>query len=128
MNWLHSRLICHETHTIKPEDICDLMWIDEHPSRAARGHRAHKLSNSDHARLNMQMAIQQAGNNMTVFCLDNPSFGSNCMTRVMTNKGNALPDNRHGDTRDYFPGLNANPAAAAYDDIRRFSAHGDIDE
>jgi hypothetical protein len=65
---------------------------------------------------------------MATFCLDNPSFGSYGMTRILTYKGNAFPNNRNGCSWENFPGLNANPAAAAYDDICRFSAHGDIDE
>jgi hypothetical protein len=50
------------------------------------------------------------------------------MTRILTYKGNAFPRNRNRESWEYLPGLNANPAAAAYYDIRRFSAHGDIDE
>jgi hypothetical protein len=76
----------------------------------------------------MYVAIQQAGDNMAVFRLDYPSFGPNSMTRILTYKGNAFPRNRNRESWKYLPGLNANPAAAAYDDIRRFSAHGDIDE
>jgi hypothetical protein len=65
---------------------------------------------------------------MAVFCLDYLSFRPNGVTRVLTYKGNAFTKNRNGVSWEYFPGLNANPAAAAYDDIRRFSAHCDIDE
>jgi hypothetical protein len=50
------------------------------------------------------------------------------MTRILTYKGNAFPNNRNGGSWEYFPGLNAYPATAAYDDIRRGSAHGDINE
>jgi hypothetical protein len=74
------------------------------------------------------MAVQQAGDNMTVFCLDNSSVRPYGMTRVLAYKGNAFPNNRNGDSWEYFPGLNANPSSAAYDNIRRFSAHGDINE
>jgi len=74
------------------------------------------------------MTIQQAGDNMAAFCLDNSSVRPYGVTRVLAYKGNAFPKNRNGDSRDDFPGLNANPATAAYDDIRWFSAHSDIDE
>jgi hypothetical protein len=76
----------------------------------------------------MHMTIQQAGDNMAILSLDYPCLRSDGVTRVLTYKGNAFPNNRNGGSWEYFPGLNAYPATAAYDDIRRGSAHGDINE
>ena len=84
MDGLLLRFVHHQLDAFETKDVCDLMRVNEHASRAARSDRTHKFGDSYHARFNMHVTIQKSGDKETSFGVNNLCLFSNGMTRIRT--------------------------------------------
>ena len=128
MDWLLPGFVHHHPDTVKPKHVRHLVGINEQTGGTTRRNGTHKFGHGDHARLDMHVSVQQARNEITPVCFNNPCLFPNTMGGIFTNIGEMpVCDSKIG-IRNHLSGLYADPTTLANDQISRLSPHGDINE
>jgi hypothetical protein len=104
------------------------MRINEHARCATRRDSAHKLSDSDHARLNVHVTVEQAGDEIPAMRVDDDRILPDCVAGIRTDEGYAPVHD--GDICPVYDlaGLDADPLPMTDDEVGVGASHGDIYE
>ncbi len=121
-------LVQHQPDSLEAEHIRDLVRIDEHAGRAAHTYGTRKLRHGDHARFHMHVSIQQAGDQVAPFGVDDLCLPADRVPGILTDVGNVPILDRDIGARDDLPRLHADPIAVLNHQVSRDTSHGDIDQ
>ena len=128
MHRLPGGLVCHQFDALQPEDIGDLVRVDEHAGGAVRQDRPHKLGHGQHARFDVHMPIQQARHQVLAVCFDDACLLADGMGGIRADIGDPTILDGNIGLRHELAGLHADPGAFAQHQVGRLAAHGNIDQ
>ncbi len=128
MDGLLGGFVHHQLDALQAEYVGNLMRIDEHARGAAHRRRPHELGDSEHARLDVHVTIQQSRYEVASLRLDDLCLLPNRMAGIRSHIGNVPIHNGNIGMRDKLAGLNADPSSITDHKVGRGASHGNINE
>ncbi len=128
MDGLLLRFIHHQLHTFEAEHIRDLMWVNEHAGSAAHRHGPHELGDRDHARFDMHVPIEQAGDEEAPLRIDDLRLFADGMTGVLPHIRDMPIPHGHIGAGDDLTRLHAHPLTVADHQVGGRAPHGGINQ
>jgi hypothetical protein len=125
---LFGGLIHHQLDALQAEHIRHLVRVNEHAGCAARRYGADELSDGDHARFDVHVTIEQAGDEVPAARIYDNRILPDSMAGIRTDEGHTPVHN--GDIRPVYDlaRLDADPLSLADDEVGVGASHGNVNE
>src|SRR5690606_28517041 len=123
-----QRLVVHQAHAGQPQDVGDLVRVDEHAGRPVGDDGAGELGHGDHAALDVHVGVTQAGHKVALFGLDEPRLRADAVAGIRPDVGDATAGDGDVGAGQNFAAVDIDPAAVADDGIGMLAPHRHGDE
>ena len=125
---LFGGFVGHQLDTLQTEDVGDLVRVNEHAGCAARRDSAYELGDGDHARLDVHVTIQQAGDEVAAARVEDDRVLPDRVAGVRPNVGDVTVHDSDIRPVNDLARLDADPLSLADDEIGVGAAHGNVYE
>ena len=125
----HRRgFVVHQADARQPEDIGDLVRIDEHRRRPVRDHGATEFGDRHHAALDVHMRVAEARDQVASFRIDDRRVRTDGVAEARSNRRDPPADNGDVRARHDLSRMDAEPARVLKERVRRRASHRHVDE
>ena len=117
-------LVEHPAHALEAEDVRHLVVVDERGRRPVREHRLGEARDGDHHRLDVQVGVDQARDEVRALGVDRLGLRADRVRDVAEHRHAAVRD-RHVRAVEHLARVHVHEPAAADDEVGGPPAHAD---